>query len=246
MDESLLIIIPARAGSKRLPDKNMRDLRGKPLVRWTIDRAIDINAKNKDIVVSTDSDDIWELCRGLDRVRVYYRPEVLCTDESPVMDTVFHVLNEHVKEQPYLTMLLQPTSPLRLESDITNAIETLYRHEANSVISVCPSDPPQWANTLPPDGYMEGFLSKDIQDKRSQELSKYYRLNGSIFIARTEALMSYGTFHMPGTFAYIMPKERSVDIDDEFDLGLADYILSERIVSAYGYLDTAFKGEPDA
>ena len=120
-------------------------------------------------------------------------------------------------------VLLQPTSPLRTEIDIDKAIELLEKKSADSVISVCEMDhPPNWSNTLPDDGNMQLFFREDHSNKRSQDCDIYYRLNGAIYLVKTEKLLKEESlFLKANTFAHCMDRYSSVDIDTEEDFLIA-------------------------
>ena len=127
-------------------------------------------------------------------------------------------------------MLLQPTSPLRRFEDIDKAIELLFLKEAKAIVSVCEVDHlPLWANTLPEDGCMKDFIRKEIMNKNRQELPVFYRLNGAIYLAYYNYIKEQESFFGEKTFAHIMPREKSIDIDDEIDFKLAEILLTQRV-----------------
>jgi len=142
---------------------------------------------------------------------------------------VVHVINwlrENDKQKQYdFIILLQPTSPLKITEDIDKAIEFLFFKEAKAIVSVCEVDHhPLWANTLPEDGCMKNFIRQEIMNKNRQELLKFYRLNGAIYLAYCDYIKEQESFFGENTFAYIIPRERSVDVDDEIDFGLAEIL----------------------
>ena len=224
-NKTFLAIIPARGGSKRLPNKNILNLNGKPLIAWTIEAALKSRYIDK-IVVSSDSDKILKVARSYKNILCLKRPYHLATDTAKTTDVVKHAL-ENVKEKYDYIILLQPTSPLRTEKHIDEAIEFLDRKNADAVVSVCEMEhSPLWSNTLPEDLSMKNFLREDIKGKRSQDLPKYYRLNGAIYICKTDRFLEENTFFIKDNiYAYVMDKMSSVDIDDEFDFGLAESII---------------------
>lgn len=225
-DNTILGLIPARGGSKGLPGKNIRPLSGKPLIAWTIEQALTSNNIDR-VIVSTDSRDIADVARvhGVDTP--FLRPDELATDKAEMIDVILHVL-ESLKEDGFSydsVMLLQPTSPLRTALDIDSVIELLNKKGAKAVVSVCEAEHhPYWSNTLPPDGCMKDFLARDARKNR-QELPIVYRLNGAIFFAHTDYLKAHGEFIGDETYAYIMPRERSVDIDSELDFRFAELLM---------------------
>jgi len=227
--KTFLAIIPARSGSKRLPNKNILPLAGKPLIQWTIEHAIKSEYLDR-IVLTTDSEEIMKLAINLNlKIDIIKRPSELATDTTKMTDVIMHTLNNIDKSYDYI-VLLQPTSPLRKKKHIDEAIVKIVNLNADAIISVCEVDhSPLWCNTLPPDQSMENFISEEVINKRSQDLPKYYRINGAIYICKTEIFRKYGTFFIKkNIFAYIMDKHSSIDIDDEFDFILAECILRYR------------------
>ena len=226
-EKSFIGIVPARGGSKRLPNKNLLYLAGKPLIAWTLEAAL--KSKYLDhIVVSSDKDEILKVARdyGVETVK---RPKELATDSAKTVDVVKHVLESIKKEYNYI-VLLQPTSPLRTERHIDESIEFLISKNADAVISVCETEyPPLWCNTLPEDLSMENFIRKEIIGTRSQDLPKYYRLNGAIYICKSDELIKQKTFFLnKNIYAYIMDRKSSIDIDDETDFLLAKTLIRNK------------------
>ena len=231
---TFLAIIPARGGSKRLPKKNLLELNGKPLIAYTIEAGL--KSKYIDtVVVSSDNDKILEVSTyyGADTLK---RPASLATDIANTNEMISHVL-EKVQGFDFI-VLLQPTSPLRNSVHIDEAIEYLLKKEADAIISVCEVEhSPLWSNVLPKDKSMSGFLKEDDEDKRSQDLETYYRLNGAIYICRVDRfLIEKKLFLKDNIFAYRMSKKYSVDIDDIFDFKLAEIFLATK--STYQIKDT--------
>ncbi|MCK5110895.1 MAG: acylneuraminate cytidylyltransferase family protein [Arcobacteraceae bacterium] len=218
-----LAIIPARGGSKRLPNKNILNLNGKPLISYSIEAGLKSNYINK-VLVSSNSDEILDISKQF-KSQTIKRPEHLATDTTTVFDTIKHVIenNEHFE---YI-VLLQPTSPLRTSKHIDEAIELLEEKDADAIISVCETEhSPLWANTLPQDGSFKGFMRDEILNKRSQDLEKYYRINGAVYICKISKLLEEKTlFLQDNIFAYKMEQIDSVDIDTKLDFLTAQVIL---------------------
>lgn len=228
-EQRILALIPARGGSKGLPGKNIRDLHGKPLIAWSIEAAKQSNYIDR-IIVSTDSMDIATIATKYGAEVPFMRPAELATDNSSGMDVCLHALQWFSdKNDNYdLLLILQPTSPLRTISDIDAAIETIGEKQAKAVVSVCETDHhPWWSNELPQDGNMEGFLRPEVLNKNRQELPTYYRLNGAIYLIDTKVLKKTRSFYGPETFAYVMPTERSIDIDTLLDFLVAEAYLAQ-------------------
>ena len=223
----ILAIIPARGGSKGLPGKNIKELCGKPLIVWTIEQAKSCSYIDR-TVVSTDNDNIAEVAKKYGAEVPFMRPPELASDTALTIDVIFHAINWLKKHEDFRSeyiMLLQPTSPLRAVVDIEGAIQIL-KENARAVVSVCEtSHHPWWSNILPEDGNMKDFLRPQIINKRRQDLPVFYQLNGAIYLADTAYLRKHNGFLGPNTFAYKMPKNRSVDIDSELNLKLAQVLL---------------------
>ncbi len=165
---TFLAIIPARGGSKRLLRKNILPLVDKPLIVWTIEAAKKSKYINK-IVVTSDDDEILNISKA-NGAEIIKRPDELATDTATSFDVIVHSIKS-LEKYDYV-VLLQPTSPLRDQEDIDNAIELLLDKSASAIISVCEVDhSPEWCNTLPENNDMSNFLPKSISNKRSQDLS---------------------------------------------------------------------------
>lgn len=228
--KTILAIITARKGSTRLRDKNLLELNEKPLILWTVEEAIKSNYIDK-IVLSTDHKKIIDLVKEYNDIEIpFVRPKELSNDTASSVDVIKHALN-YYKELGLsfdYVMLLQPTSPLRIKEDIDNSIKQLS-NEFKSVVSVCETDhSPLWCNKLPKNKSMKNFLSNSIKNLRSQELPIYYRLNGAVYISEVEYFLNSNGFFGDKTKAYIMPQERSIDIDSKLDMIIAESIFKSK------------------
>ena len=227
--KKIIAIIPARGGSKRLQHKNIKVLGTKPLISWTIEAGL--NSKYIDeVVVSSDSQDILNIAKkhGLDIP--FVRPSSLALDTTSSVDVVLHTIKfyKESKHQEFdYIILLQPTSPFRSSIDIDLAVEYMFFKNADAVISVCKVEHnPIWSNTLREDLSMDNFLNKKYLNKRSQDLDDYYRLNGAIYLCKTDRVLEESTlFIKDNIFAYKMKQEDSIDIDTKLDFMLAEAIL---------------------
>jgi len=224
-NKSFLAFIPARGGSKRLPNKNLLNLAGKPLVAWTIEAAKKSQYVH-DIILSSDDDRILEIGRDYG-ITALKRPDYLATDEAKTVDVVMYHLNQ-IFFQPDFIILLQPTSPLRTSLHIDKAIEFLQSKKADAIISVCEVDyPVEWCNILPEDGNLANFIQKEFLNLRSQDLPKRYKINGALYIIKTEKFLKEKTFFLQENIhAYIMDKFSSIDIDDEFDFRFSEFLIT--------------------
>jgi len=230
-DQKILAIIPARGGSKRLPRKNVLDFYGKPLVAWTIDAAMGCDCIDR-VVLSTDDEEIASIGRGYGADAPYMRPAHLATDEATTIDVVLDLVATLAMqgERYDIIILLQPTSPLRTQIHIEDAINQMVAHKARAIISVCQVEHhPLWCNTLPDDLSMNDFIRDEIKNRRSQDLPIYYRLNGAIYICEI-ALLTEQNALLPSvdSIAYIMSQEDSVDIDTVDDFERAQAAMDRR------------------
>lgn len=224
-NKKFVAVVPARKGSKRLPQKNILDLAGKPLLSWSIEASLKSKYIDKTLVTS-DSLAILDIAQKYN-IQAVKRPNDLASDTSTTLDVILHALKQVEDEFDYM-ILLQPTSPLRTQYHIDEAIELLFNKKANAIISVCEMDhSPLWSNVLDETLSMEGFIDENIP-KRSQELPLYYRLNGAIYICDIKEMLKEKTYFLKeNIYAYKMPKKDSIDIDDEFDFKLASILLKD-------------------
>lgn len=229
--KKILSIIPARGGSKGVPRKNIRYLAGKPLIAYSIEAALKSRYIDR-TVVSTEDNEIAEIAKKYG-AEVIERPVNLAKDETPTIDFVIHILEilEESSYVPDIVVLLQPTSPLRTSYDIDKAIELFVNSDCDSLVSVCELEhPPYWSLKVE-NGYLKPVFGEEYLKKRRQELQITYMPNGAIFISTPENLYKYRTFYTPKTINYIMPQERSIDIDEEFDFLLAEFLIKNNILS---------------
>lgn len=227
----ILAIIPARGGSKGIPNKNIALVGGQPLIHWTI-AAARAAASIQRVVVTTDSPLIAEIARQCGAETPFLRPPELAQDETPGLDPILHAvrwLAEHEGYKPPWVMCLQPTSPLRSAEDIEAAVELAQRKQADAVVSVAPlGHHPCWIKRVDEEGRLREFISSDQPSARRQDAPPAYVLNGAIYLARRDVLLERETWYTERTYAYVMPPERSLDVDTPWDLYLADLILGAR------------------
>jgi CMP-N,N'-diacetyllegionaminic acid synthase len=232
--EKVLGLILARAGSKGLPGKNLRDLGGKPLIAWSIDAGRQ-SARVDDVVVSTDGEAIAAVARQCGADVPFLRPPALATDEAASIDAVEHAvdwLNERGRSYGYL-VLLEPTSPLREASDVDRALEMLAASDAGAVVSVCRADVahPSFMYRIGADGRLEPYLSAQPDGLRRQDIEPLYYLDGTVYVSRVDTLRSRRSFYHEGTVGYEVPKWKAPEIDDEVDFMLVEAIMRHRGIS---------------
>ena len=210
---TVLAVVGARGGSKRIPGKNLRLVAGRPLIEWTLDVAKRAPAISRTIL-STDDDDIAALGLSMGVEVPFRRPPELSGDEATSEAFVIHALDwleAHENYRPDAVILLQPTSPLRAVSDVEGALALFQTRNAEFVCSVAPfHGSASWLRTIAGDGRL-------CRTAAGPDATPTYILNGAIYIARPEALRSRGRFDAGDMFAYVMPRERSLDIDEEWD-----------------------------
>ena len=229
--KKILGLIPARGGSKGLPQKNVKSLLGKPLIAWTFEQSLASKYLDQ-VIVSTDDKEIASVSERFGVKVPFVRSEELATDEARMVDVVLHAINwfENNDRIYDLIVLLQPTSPTRITGDIDNAIELLFKKGASSIISVCEDGyPPFLSNTLPEDGSMKNFVKDEHLGKNRQELPQSFRINGAVYVVYSDYLKKEKEFLGNNTYAYTMPGNRSIDIDNMIDFKLAELILQESL-----------------
>ena len=226
--KSVLAIIPARGGSKGVPRKNIREVGGKPLIAWTIEEAKKSQYIDRLILSSEDAEIIAVAMQWGCEVP-FARPLELAKDNTPGIEPIIHAL-ETLQEKYDYVVLLQPTSPLRTVGDIDNCLEFIITQGSMSCVSVTePDKSPYWMYNMAGNGHvLEPLLPQDKEAARRQELPVVYALNGAVYVNSCQQLIRDSKFVGEGTIGYVMPKERSIDIDTEWDFQLLNYILSER------------------
>ena len=224
-----IAIIPARSGSKGLPDKNIKELAGKPLLVHSIEAAIQ-SKMFQTVMVSTDSERDAKIAKDYGAEVPFLRSEKTSSDTASSWDAVEEVLQgyESIGVSFDTLCLLQPTSPLRSFRDIKDAYNIFYEKKAKAVLSFTELEHPiEWCGKIDDTLSIENFRDKTKCGQR-QSMSKTYRPNGAIYIVSIPEFRKEHNLYRQGSFAYIMPKNRSVDIDTEFDFEYAEFLMSRR------------------
>jgi CMP-N,N'-diacetyllegionaminic acid synthase len=219
----VVALIPARGGSKAIPRKNLAPLGGRPLLAWTVDAARASRSVTR-TVVSTDDDEIAAAARDLG-AEVLARPAGLAADDTPMRDVVVHAL-EGLPDAEVL-VLLQPTSPLRRPEHVDAAVDLLLETEADSVVSVVEVPHRYRPGTLMAlDGDRLVALAEDYAATRQQKPVVYARNGPAVLVLRPDRIGAdlYGG----DCRAYVMEPRDSIDVDDPFDLELAELLLAAR------------------
>ncbi len=230
----MLSIIPARAGSKGLPGKNLRSLCGSPLICHTIRAALSAASISR-VVVSTDDEKIAAVSRQCGAEVPFTRPPELASDDAMVMDAYLDAV-DRIAEMSGATVesfvALLPTVPLRLPSDIDEAVAIFNSNEADSVISVTEAPVPlEWHRSITEDGILRDYLPDFNATRNRQESAQSYVPNGAIYVFRTEVLRATRQYYTDKTYPYIMPRHRSADIDTLLDFKWAEFLLEKELVS---------------
>lgn len=227
-------VIPARGGSKRLKRKNIKMLAGKPLIAYTIIESLKSERFDR-IIVSTEDSEIAHISENYG-AEIIKRPDNLSRDDTPTIDVIFHVI-EQLKvdmDESLTIVLLQPTSPLRIAEDINKCIDLFLNNKCESLVSVCKvSHPINWFFRIDGD-YLKPLLDRNILKKDNQDFNSFYQLNGAIYIIELKTLQKYKSFICKYTIPYIMPIERSVDIDTE-----KDFLLAKLLIKKLNQLNTS-------
>lgn len=224
----LIAIITARSGSKGLKDKNIKSLNGKPLLAYSVEAANKSGVFDT-VHVSTDSQEYAEVAKSYGADEPFLRDVQNSGDASSSWDAVREVLQKYEELGKHfdICVLLQPTSPMRSAEDIRLAYDLFEKEEARSLTSVTEVDHPvQWCFKIDNTYSMKDFASSPYKEYRRQQLEKYYRENGAIYIVSTSDIMdSSFDFYTEQCVAYVMDRNRSIDIDT-----LQDFIVAETIM----------------
>lgn len=237
----VLGLIPARAGSKGVPGKNLAELVGKPLVGWVAEAGRKSELID-DVIVSSDGDDIMRVAREYGAEAPFRRPAELSDDHSLVVDVIAHALKwlaENDGRRYEYACLLQPTSPLALPEDYDRAICLAYERDADTVMSVhdgSKTHPATHYYTLDENGRAEFFIKSVPWNRmsRRQDLPRVYVRCGVVYVLKTRMILAERTLYGERIHAIEVPIERAVGIDTPLDLKLAEVLMRERVAAGKG------------
>lgn len=227
-NKKILAIIPARAGSKGIKDKNIVDLNGKPLIAYSIESALKSKYIDK-VVVSTDGQNIAKVAKEYGAEIPFLRPEYLASDKAKTIDVVIHCVEEiHKSGQQYdYVVLLQPTQPLRKSWHIDEAIELIIKKDEDALVSVSKvKDHPILMRTVDKNGYAINLLSESSTVRR-QDFPEFYKVNGAIYINKINENFNNKTSLNDNKLVYTMDEKYDIDIDEMLDLHIAEMILAQ-------------------
>ena len=226
-NKKIVAIIPARGGSKGVPNKNIKMLAGKPLITYTIEESL----KSKHIdrtIVSTENKKIAEISKKYG-AEIIERPTELADDDTPTLPVLKHAVNHLEKVEGYsadIVVLLQPTSPLRKVSDIDIAIEKFLKSDADLVVSVIEmKHHPFWSFEIDGDK-LRPFVKDGFKTIKRQDLPRVYTVNGAIYVMSAERARSDSIFG-GDMRAVVMSEEKSVDIDTPLDFKITELLIKE-------------------
>lgn len=225
----MMAIIPARGGSKGLPGKNVRPLNGKPLIAHTIEVAK--KAHNIDrVIVSTDDEQIALVSKQFGAEIPFMRPEFLASDTAKAVDNYIYTIDRLEREEKRSIdafVVLQPTSPLRIAEDVDGAVDLFIQKNADSVISYTPeAHPVTWHKYLDEDGRFCNIFEDNINNRQLNRISYYP--NGAVYVFKT-GMIREKKYYTDKSYAYVMPRIRSVDIDFIEDFEYAEFLLRSRV-----------------
>ena len=232
--KTVIAIIPARSGSKGLPGKNIKPFCGKPLIAWSIKAGLGSQYIDE-VIVTTDCEEIATIAQEFRASVPFIRPAELANDITLSIDVIRHALNFYEnklhKNFDY-TVLLEPTSPLRVTEDIDNAIEQLLENpQASAIVGICKTESqnPAFLVKKNINNFLVGYENSGITILRRQEINDVYFLEGSVYVSDTATLLKKNTFYHENTLGCEFPKWKSIEIDD-----LDDFIMAEALMIKKG------------
>ena len=228
---NILCTICARGGSKGVKNKNIKELNGKPLIAYTIEQA-KASGLFEHIVISTDSDDIANIAKKYGAEVFFKRCPEMATDTAGKLDVIrdaFEKSEKHYNKTFDYLIDLDATAPLRIVEDIINSFKQFKENDNDNLITAMPSRRSPYFNLVEQDENGKVYLSKKLDNKiiRRQDAPKSYDMNASIYIWKRDIILNENSIFLEKTGLYVMPEERSIDIDTEFDFKFVDFLMKE-------------------
>ncbi|HIJ99102.1 TPA: acylneuraminate cytidylyltransferase family protein [archaeon] len=228
----IVSIICARGGSKGVPKKNIKLLAGKPLIAYTIEQSLACKKVYRTIV-STDNVEIAKVANDYGAEVPFMRPKELATDNISKIPALQHAINfiEDGEGRKFdIIVDMDPTSPFREVSDIEKCISTLKKKNTDSVVTVYESHHNPYFNMLEPKaGYLALAKKSKKVVKRRQDAPKVYQMNACVFVSWRDILMKRGTYFTNKMRGVLMPIERSLMIDTEYEFKIADFLMRKKL-----------------
>lgn len=233
-NKTFLAIIPARSGSKGLPNKNIRILCGKPLIAWSIEAGLQSKYIDE-VVVSTDSQEYAQIAKSYGAKVPFLRPNELAQDTSTTFESIKHTIDfykKHLNREFDYVVLLEPTSPLREVCDIDNSIEMLFAHTtAQAIVGVCKTESqnPVFLVKLDSFNFIQSYSNKNFSPIRRQEIEDFFFFEGTIYVGTTQSFLENKGFYHSQTIGYQVPKWKSLEVDDEDDFWMIEMMMKKHI-----------------
>lgn len=229
---NILCTICARGGSKGVKNKNIKELNGKPLIAYTIEQA-KASGLFEHIVISTDSDDIANVAKEYGAEVFFKRSEEMASDTAGKLDVIkdaFEKSEKYYNKTFDYLMDLDATAPLRIVEDIINSFKQFKENNNDNLITAMPSRRSPYFNLVEQDKDGKVYLSKklDISVVRRQDAPKSYDMNASIYIWKRDIILNENSLFLEKTGLYVMPEERSIDIDNELDFKFVEFLMKEK------------------
>ncbi len=228
----ILCTICARGGSKGVKNKNIKPINGKPLIAYTIEQA-EQSGLFEHIVISTDSDMIASVAQEYGAEIFFKRSADMASDTAGKLDAIkdaFQRSEEYYNKKFNYLIDLDATAPLRAVTDITQSFKQFLSNNNDNLITAMPSRRSPYFNLVEVDRKGKVYLSKTLNDAivRRQDTPKSYDMNASIYIWKREAILTEKTLFLENTGLYVMPEERSIDIDTELDYKFVEFLLAQK------------------
>jgi CMP-N,N'-diacetyllegionaminic acid synthase len=229
--ESILCTICARGGSKGVKNKNIKEIAGKPLIAYTIEQAKS-SGLFEHIVISTDSDDIANISKEYGAEVFFKRSDEMASDTAGKLDVIkdaFKRSEEYYNKKFDYLIDLDATAPLREVEDIVNSFKQFIENNNDNLITAMPSRRSPYFNLAEQDKNGKVYLSKKLDSSivRRQDAPKSYDMNASIYIWKRKTILNENSLFLDNTGLYIMPEERSIDIDTELDSKFVEFLMKE-------------------
>lgn len=229
---NILCTICARGGSKGVKNKNIKELNGKPLIAYTIEQA-KASGLFEHIVISTDSDDIANIAKQYGAEVFFKRSSEMASDTAGKLDVIkdaFERSEEYYNRTFDYLIDLDATAPLRIVEDIIKSFKQFKENDNDNLITAMPSRRSPYFNLVEQDKDGKVYLSKKLDSAvvRRQDAPKSYDMNASIYIWKRDIILNENSIFLEKTGLYVMPEERSIDIDNELDFKFVEFFMKER------------------
>jgi len=230
-------VIPARGGSKGIPNKNIRPLLGKPLIEYSIKTGLECSSLDH-LIVTTDSHEIARISVECGADVPFMRPPELASDEAPMLPVLQHAITaseNYYKKTVDVLVLLDPTGPLRIVDDVEGCLNLFLESDCDAVISGNqPHRSPYFNMVCPDNGYVTLAIRPSEPIGRRQDSPKVYDLNTVVWVYSRKALMEEKARIPKRTLLYLIPSERAVDIDTELDFKVLEYLMEQTYLNNTG------------